>query len=123
MPSRFSAEKPLNVNVTLYVPGTNSTILYSPVASVTALRTFSINAGLLASTVTPGSTAPVASLTVPEIAPVPCADANDGRHRNQANATANRSDRPPMDLSPSCMTDGISSAGRTETQDTPSKAN
>src|SRR5215212_10653660 len=40
-------------------------ILYCPEPSVIADRTFSISAGLDASTVTPGSTAPDASLTVP----------------------------------------------------------
>src|SRR5260370_1128555 len=50
---------------------------YSPRSSVTALRTFSMRAGLEASTVTPGITAPDASVTVPEtLAPlVPCAEA------------------------------------------------
>jgi len=45
--------------------------LYWPVPSLTTVRTFSISAGLLASTVTPGSTAPVASFTVPAMLPVP----------------------------------------------------
>src|SRR5688572_1758670 len=40
-------------------------IRYCPDPSVTTDRTFSINAGLLASTVTPGSTAPDASRTTP----------------------------------------------------------
>ena len=40
---------------------------YCPVPSVTAVRIFSISAGLAASTVTPGSTAPDASLTTPLI--------------------------------------------------------
>jgi hypothetical protein len=38
---------------------------YSPALSVTAERTFSINAGLAASTVTPGATAPEESRTTP----------------------------------------------------------
>src|SRR6185503_5376363 len=38
---------------------------YCPVLSLTAARTFSMSAGLLASTVTPGSIAPDVSLTVP----------------------------------------------------------
>src|ERR1700691_2099595 len=42
-------------------------IRYWPLASVTAVRTVSISTGLAASTVTPGNTAPDASLTVPEI--------------------------------------------------------
>jgi hypothetical protein len=44
-------------------------IKYCPLASVTAVRTFSINALLAASTVTPGNTPPLASRTVPPIAP------------------------------------------------------
>src|SRR5262249_3966082 len=49
--------------------------LYSPLSSVVVVRTFSIRAGLDASTVTPGSTAPELSLAVPAMAPVlvPCA--------------------------------------------------
>ena len=47
------------------MPGRRSTIRYWPVPSVTTERTFSISAGLAASTVTPGSTAPDASLTTP----------------------------------------------------------
>jgi hypothetical protein len=46
-------------------------------SSVVALRVPSINAGLLASTVTPGSTAPVASRTTPAMLPV-CATAIAG---------------------------------------------
>src|SRR5688572_31855287 len=42
-------------------------IRYCPAPSVTAVRVFSIRAGLLASTVTPGTTAPVVSLTAPAI--------------------------------------------------------
>src|SRR4051794_31008173 len=38
---------------------------YPPLASVTTERVFSMRTGLAASTVTPGSTAPVASLTTP----------------------------------------------------------
>src|SRR4051794_29547602 len=49
-----------------------------PFASVTAVRTFSIRTGLAASTVTPGSTAPDVSFTVPEIDA--CAEAIDGRN-------------------------------------------
>src|SRR5207248_885352 len=52
---------------TLYTPALRSTMRYWPVPSVTALRTFSISTGLDASTVTPGRTAPDASLTTPVI--------------------------------------------------------
>src|SRR5262245_1073315 len=50
---------------------------YWPVLSVTPVRTFSISAGLDASTVTPGKTPPDSSLTVP--VRVPCANTADGR--------------------------------------------
>ena len=48
-------------------------MLYTPALSVTTVRTFSMSAGLDASTVTPGSTAPEASLTIPEMPACPCA--------------------------------------------------
>ena len=65
MPSRLTTLKPVRVKVTVYVPGRRSTILYCPLVSVVTDRTFSINAGLAASTVTPGSTAPEVSLATP----------------------------------------------------------
>jgi hypothetical protein len=74
MPSRFTDEKPGSVNVTVYTPGRKSVILYWPWASVVAVRTRSISAGLAASTVTPGSTAPLVSRTTPAM-PVVCANA------------------------------------------------
>ena len=49
---------PVSVNVIEYVPGRRFSIRYCPVPSVTAERVFSISAGLAASTVTPGRTAP-----------------------------------------------------------------
>ena len=49
---------------------------YCPVPSLTAARTFSIRAGLDASTVTPGSTAPDVSFTVPAM--VACAHTTAG---------------------------------------------
>src|SRR3954452_23357294 len=49
---------------------------YVPFSSVTTVRTFSMSAGLAASTVTPGSTAPVVSLTSP--ARAACAAATRG---------------------------------------------
>jgi hypothetical protein len=60
---------------------------YWPASSVTATRTFSIRAGLEASTVTPGSTPPDWSLTVP--VRVPCANASDG---SRAAATTIKTD-------------------------------
>src|SRR5918993_2942735 len=40
---------------------------YCPFSSVVAVRTFSIKSGLVASTVTPGRTAPLVSFTMPVI--------------------------------------------------------
>ena len=56
--------------------------LVVPASSVVAARTFSMSAGLLASTVTPGSTAPVASLTEPAI--TLCAAAPPGNSSRSA---------------------------------------
>src|SRR5437867_3075449 len=52
-------------------------ILNWPCSSVDTVRTFSMRAGLAASTVTPGRTAPDVSRTTPAmpLAPVTCADA------------------------------------------------
>ena len=85
MPSRRTELNPVSENVTEYVPGSRSTILYCPCPSVVAVRTFSMSATLAASTVTPGSTAPDASLTTPAI-PVPacCADAAVAASSNPA---------------------------------------
>src|SRR5215472_5753548 len=55
------------------MPGRRSTILYSPLPPVVVVRLPSINAGLDASTVTPGMTLPDGSLTIPAIAPRFCA--------------------------------------------------
>src|SRR4029453_10723589 len=54
-----------------------------PWSSLTAVRAPSISAGLLASTVTPGSTAPDASRTTPVIALPVCAAPSAGRSRTQ----------------------------------------
>src|SRR5688500_17094985 len=63
-------------------------IRYWPPPSVTAVRTFSIRAGLDASTVTPGSTAPEASLTTPVIDA--CAHASAGRPKAITNRKRTR---------------------------------
>jgi hypothetical protein len=52
-----------------------------------AVRVFSMSAGLDASTVTPGRTAPVGSVTRPAI--VLCAAADRGRKSNAAKTNAN----------------------------------
>src|SRR5678810_1184940 len=64
---------------------------YWPDPSVTTVRTFSISAGLAASTVTPGSTAPDASLTVPEMDA--CAYAATGNSATQTNPASIRNAR------------------------------
>src|SRR5262245_10992312 len=53
-------------------------IVYCPDSLVTAIRVFSIKAGLATSTVAPGSTAPEASLTTPATVPSPWAAAQVG---------------------------------------------
>ena len=62
MPSRRTVLKPVSVKVTVYTPGRSCSTLYWPALSLTAVRVFSISAGLAASTVTPGRTAPRAVL-------------------------------------------------------------
>src|SRR5688572_22664638 len=70
---------------------------YCPVPSVTAVRVRSMSAGLDASTVTPGNTAPEASLTVP--ASDACADAIDG---SRATHRIARTDRTTMRMGLLC---------------------
>src|SRR5256712_6854615 len=64
-PSRLTVVKPGSANVTEYVPGRRSMILYWPCESVNDVRVFSMRIGLVASTVTPGRTAPELSFTTP----------------------------------------------------------
>src|SRR5262245_66495356 len=66
--SRLSVWNPGKVNVTTYTPGRRSMILYWPDPSVVTERDFSISTSLDASAVTPGSTEPDVSLTMPAIA-------------------------------------------------------
>ena len=92
-PSRLNVLKPTSVNVMTYGPGRNSTIRYCPWLSVTALRTFSISAGLAASTVTPGSTAPEASRATPAREPFSaCADAMAGNNSTEKHDADTRED-------------------------------
>ena len=86
IPSRWITVNPVSLNVTVYVPGRRSTIWYWPVPSVTTARTFSIRAGLDASTVTPGRTAPDVSLTTPAMEP--CALAAAGKSTNPTTIAA-----------------------------------
>src|SRR5262249_37764835 len=79
---RFTVLKPGNVNVISYVPGRKASMRKLPDPSVTLLRVFSMSAALDASTVTPGSTAPDVSLTVPAIALV-CAETTAGSSARQ----------------------------------------
>jgi hypothetical protein len=87
-PSRRTVVNPVSVKVRVYMPGLSSMIRYCPVSSVVAVRTFSINAGLDASTVTPGKTAPDVSLTTPVMDDC-CADVMAGRstRSSETNAT------------------------------------
>jgi hypothetical protein len=57
-PSRLTTLKPGRVNETVYVPDGRLTIRYNPPPSDTAVRTFSMRAGLDTSTETPGRAAP-----------------------------------------------------------------
>src|SRR5262245_779356 len=68
MSSRLYVLKPGSAKVTMYLPGRSSTISYRPWLSVVTARLCSIRAGLVAVTVTPGSTAPVLSVACPAIA-------------------------------------------------------
>src|SRR6185295_6009477 len=69
-PSRLTTANPGNVKEIVYVPGRRSITRYRPLLSVVTDRTFSIRAGLDASTVTPGRTAPDVSLTTPAMVPL-----------------------------------------------------
>src|SRR5712692_2199696 len=87
IPSRLITLKPASVNVTVYTPGRRSMMRNSPAPSVVTVLTRSFKAGLPASTVTPGNTAPVASLTTPAIAL--CANADPGENASHAKAARN----------------------------------
>src|SRR5689334_18497251 len=86
--SRLTVEKPVSVNVTVYLPGSRSGMRYWPLASVTAVLVFSSSTELAASTVTPGSTPPDESLTTP--ANAVCAYAALDRTATPATASASR---------------------------------
>ena len=114
IPSRLTVEKPGSVKVTVYVPGRRSTILYWPCASVVTVRTRSISAGLLASTVTPGITAPVVSFTTPAI-PVACANVDAWGDQKAESGQAEQTDiSPHRDLLG--RIDGYTSVLRASTQ-------
>src|SRR6476620_2097772 len=72
---------------------------YWPVPSVTDVLVFSINAGLDASMVTPGSTAPEASFTLPASDDCACAAAGSSRTiAGRTHVLASRStERTPID--------------------------
>src|SRR5260221_8788577 len=69
-------------------------MLYRPAASVTTDRTFSISAGLVASTVTQGTTAPDASVMAPAIPLACCAHADDDSATYSADVSATPIGRP-----------------------------
>src|SRR4051812_9865555 len=95
--SRLTVLKPGSVNDSEYTPGRRSMMRYWPEPSVTADLVFSISAGLEASTVTPGSTAPDGSLTV-RVRPA-CAKARVGSNTIAA-ATASRFTTPYIKSTP-----------------------
>ena len=66
---------------------------YTPAESVTAVRTFSMRAGLDASTVTPGITAPLVSFTWPPMALPLCAAARAGSIINAPRPATTRNQR------------------------------
>src|SRR5687767_10050182 len=68
MPSRFTFWNPANSKAISYTPGGSARKRYEPSAPVTCICGW-ISAGLLAVTLTPGSTAPVLSVTVPLMRP------------------------------------------------------
>ena len=72
MPSRVVVLNPGSVALTLYRPGASSGTAKKPSAPVTTTRVWVVP-WLTTSTVTPGTTAPVSSLTTPVIPPVACA--------------------------------------------------
>src|SRR5215470_6220026 len=86
-PSRLTTLNPVSVNVTVYAPGLRLSMEYWPRPSVTTVRVFSMSAGLDASTTTPGRTAPEASLAVPTIDAVACANNARGMARRDTRTT------------------------------------
>jgi hypothetical protein len=96
-PSRRTLPNPASEYVISYVPGRKSTMLYRPWASVTTVRVRSISAGLVASTVTPGSTPPDVSRTTPAILLGTCAHAGAEINSSQPTDTRIRARRitPP----------------------------
>jgi hypothetical protein len=105
--SRMTVVNPWSVNVTLYMPGGRSVMRYRPVESLVADRTFSISTGLVASTLTPGSTAPDASLTTPDS--VAWANPIAGKITNAARAIVTRASPRMQSPSPqanSCQITG-----------------
>src|SRR6185436_7051469 len=90
-------ENPGSVNVTEYMPGRRSTTRYWPDSLLVADRVRSMSAGLVASIVTPGSTAPLVSLTTPAMAL--CALALRGRTVKPRMTTTREMKRTPLDIS------------------------
>src|SRR6185503_11394434 len=104
--------KPCSSNVILYSPGVTAANRYCPCSLVTSLRV-PIIAGLEITTVTPGSTALVLSVTVPFIAPVVALvvwpAASDANVRTQSHP--NTAERRSMGLT-SVVRNARSRAGR-----------
>ena len=101
-PSRLTVVNPGSVKVIAYSPDRRSTIRYWPPLSVVAARVFSISAGLDASTVTPGSTAPDESRTVPVMDA--CASRLEGAPRTKNATTTYAAPDVRMTLPPKQLT-------------------
>src|SRR5437762_6599156 len=70
-----------------------------PLPSVTVVRTFSISAGLVTSTVTPGSTAPDESVTTPATdALIVCASVHAGASTTQTTRMKSLAVSPPAEI-------------------------
>src|SRR5262245_7740179 len=114
MPSRLTPANPGSVNETTYTPGLRSTILYCPFSSVVAVRACSMRAGLEASTVTPGITAPDVSRTMPAMLPVWANVVEGSRVTNASGARTPRTDVQVMN--PSSAPPTLSSASTVSRQ-------
>src|SRR5262249_58014898 len=106
---RSTARNPESSTFRLYTPGGMARRTYSPASFVNAVRTAFV-AGLVNVTVTPGTSAPLGSLTTPLISPVGACAARLKVNRITKNKVVNK--RPNIDTSlpvgavydrPSCL--------------------
>src|SRR5262245_53564352 len=106
IPRRTTDVNPARLKVTSYTPGRRSMMVYRPSSFVTAVLDFSISAGLEASTVAPGSTAPVVSLTTPAM-PVVCAETSTSARKATANAAVSSAATVPLTVRVLTVTSGL----------------